>query len=171
MSSSKSSGSGVLEEDEGFSDWTQRLGQDRRLRLENGRSAAPEAEWGMNGAAKHAEKMRFTSSSSSSSATSARLQSPPQEKENQGEVKAEEEDMRLGSRLSEKRRKEFGRKEYSQTDREIQQNGKALISPIKKGGESPIADVDEKVGTKEPFMLKYYYIPYQTVKLITVTEM
>ncbi|XP_076127573.1 uncharacterized protein lsp1a isoform X2 [Alosa pseudoharengus] len=143
-SPAKATGSVVLDEDEGFSDWTQRLGQERRLRLENGRPAEPTAERGMNGTAKHTEKIQC-----SSSATSARLQRPPQENENHEEVR-EEEETRLGSRMTEKRRKDFGRKEHSQVDKEVEQNGKdTRMSPIKKWGESQEADMDEKMKKKE----------------------
>ncbi|XP_041965089.1 non-muscle caldesmon isoform X2 [Alosa sapidissima] len=112
-SPAKATGSVVLDEDEGFSDWTQKLGQERRLRLENGRPAEPTAERGMNGTAKHTEKIHC-----SSSATFTRLQRPPQENENHEAVR-EEEETRLGSRMTEKRRKDFGRKEHSQVDKEM----------------------------------------------------
>ncbi|XP_048112111.1 non-muscle caldesmon [Alosa alosa] len=137
-SPAKATGSVVLDEDEGFSDWTQKLGQERRLRLENGRPAEPTAERGMNGTAKHTEKIHC-----SSSATSARLQRSPQENENHEAVR-EEEETRLGSRMTEKRRKDFGRKEHSQVDKEVEQNGRRM-SPIKKWGESQEGDMDEKV--------------------------
>ncbi|XP_062404434.1 non-muscle caldesmon isoform X2 [Sardina pilchardus] len=148
-SSAKATGSVVLDEDEGFSDWTQRLGQERRLRLENGRPAEATAERGMNGTAKHTEKIHC----SSSSVTPARLQRlPPREKENRDAAREEkvEEETRLGSRATEKRRKEFGKKEHSQTEREVEQNGKdTRMSPFKKGAESQAADMDEKMKKKE----------------------
>ncbi|XP_012688139.2 non-muscle caldesmon isoform X1 [Clupea harengus] len=147
-SPSKTSGTGALEEDEGFSDWTQRLGQERKLRLENGRPAEPEAaERGVNGAAKHTEKMRCASSATTT--TTARLQRSQQDREENHEEVGEEEDVRLGSRMSEKKRKEFGRKEHHQTHREVQQKSKDVVNPIKKRGESEIADVDEKMKKKE----------------------
>ena len=166
-SPSKTSGSGALEEDEGFSDWTQRLGQERKLRLENGRPAEPEAaERGVNGAAKHTEKMHCASSATTT--TTARLQRSQQDREENHEEVGEEEDVRLGSRMSEKKRKEFGRKEHHQTHREVQQKSKDVVNPIKKRGESEIADVDEKVGPRLLFVLNSYDI--MCVKLVTVIE-
>ncbi|XP_063053386.1 non-muscle caldesmon isoform X2 [Engraulis encrasicolus] len=151
--SSGGRGSVGLEEDEGFGDWTQRLAQDRRQRLENGRPAEADTDKGMNGAAKHAEKMRFSSTSTTSSVvTSNRLQrpQPKEEKENrEREVGREEADGRLGGRMTDMRRKEFGRKELAQADKEIQQNGKESLSLFKKNGESPVADVDEKIKRKD----------------------
>ncbi|XP_017555648.1 non-muscle caldesmon isoform X5 [Pygocentrus nattereri] len=131
----KPSSPGGLEEDEGFSDWTQRAERGRRARQEeNGpREEDLEVERAMNGATRGQEKIGSTALT-------------PQHKA-QYEVKEEEEYRPV--RKSSEKRMEFGERPSSFRDREAEE-WKAEVSRVdKRQNEDPRSHTEVKEKRQE----------------------
>ncbi|XP_030645697.1 non-muscle caldesmon [Chanos chanos] len=127
-SESKPSSSPAVEEDEGFSDWTQRLDRGKRLRQENGHA---EEEREIAGAAKREENVRSVVT------TPVRPQRSSEKEEGEEEV-----DNQPARRLSERRR-EFGAR-----DREVNEWRDEEARGIRRREEVKRPEAEEKMKDK-----------------------
>ncbi|KAG9281113.1 non-muscle caldesmon-like isoform X2 [Astyanax mexicanus] len=131
----KPSSPGGLEEDEGFSDWTQRLERDRRARQEeNGpREEDLEVERTMNGATKREDKI-------SSSVLTQPLKA---------QYQVEEEEEYQPVKKSSVKRMQFGERQSSFKDKEAEEWKEEVTRINKRQEEDPRPHAEEKVKRQE----------------------